>query len=106
MVNDIQHINATVLERELNWLENVIDTRLNIYFEQSSQYKSVFEIVPPLHLEHDAPYVQFIHYYKMDVAERIALALALAPHVKPSLLDAMFKKNNEKLIDNRCDYNF
>lgn len=95
MVNDVQHINATVLERELNWLENVIDTRLNIYFEKKSSYKSVFEIVPPLHPEQDAPYVQFIHHYKMDSAERIALALALAPHAKPALADALFIKNNE-----------
>ncbi|MBC7510048.1 MAG: ATP-binding protein, partial [Ferruginibacter sp.] len=34
-------------------------------------------------------------HYKMDNAERIALILALSPHVKPSLLDLLFVKNNE-----------
>jgi hypothetical protein len=95
MVNNLQHINGMVLEREINWLHNVIACSIDIYLEQGSEYKSIFEIVPPLHPEKDAPYVQFIHHYKMDIAERVALILALAPHIKPAVLDAFFVKNNE-----------
>lgn len=95
MVNDITYINATVLERELAWLEKVIVTRLNLHFEQECEYKSVFEIVPPVHPELDAPYVMFLHQNKMDIAERIVLALAFAPHIQPELLDHFFFKNSQ-----------
>lgn len=95
MVNDVQNMNAVVLERELNWLEKIIATRLNIYFELNNDYLSVFEITPPIHPEWDASYVKFICQYQMDSAERIALALAFAPHIKPELLDHFFIKSSE-----------
>jgi hypothetical protein len=95
MVSDIIHINATVLERELAWLEKVIVTRLNLHFEQECEYKSIFEIVPPVHPELDAAYVMFLHNYKMSIAERIVLALAFAPHLQPELLDHFFFKNSQ-----------
>ena len=95
MVNDPTHINATVLERELAWLEKIIIARLNMHFEQECEYKSVFEIVPPIHPELDSAYVQTLHHYKMNAAERVVLALALAPHVQPELLDHFFFKNSQ-----------
>jgi hypothetical protein len=95
MVNNIRDTNALVWERELQWLENVIVTRLCLYFEQDCDYQSVFEVVPPLHPETDATYVKFIHQHSMDMAERMVLALAITPHIKPDLLDFLFVKNNE-----------
>lgn len=95
MVTDIQNINADVLERELQWLEIVIITRLNIYLKQDCGYTSVFEVVPPFHAEQEAPYAKFIEHYNMDSAERLAFALAITPHIQPALLDHFFFKNNE-----------
>lgn len=95
MVSILQDINARVWEREMQWLENVIVTRLSLYFEQESNYASVFEVTPPLHIETGAPYVKFIHANKMGMEERIAFALSMAPHIKPSILDILFVKNND-----------
>lgn len=95
MVDTITHINAAVLEDELDWLNKVILTRLQIHFQQPGDFTSVFEVVPPVHTDLDAPYVKFIHEYQMSIAERIILALAIAPHVKPELLDHFFEKNTE-----------
>ena len=95
MVTDIQNINADVLERELQWLENAIITRLSIYLKQDCGYTSVFEVIPPLHAEQEAPYAKFIEHYNMDSAERLAFALAITPHIQPALLDHFFLKNNE-----------
>jgi len=96
MVNNITHINASVLERELDWLDKVIITRLHIHLGQPPcDFTSVFEVVPPVHTELDAEYVKLIHDYQMSLAERILLALAVAPHVKPELLDHFFLKNTE-----------
>ena len=86
-------MNAAVLQEELAWLEKVIEARLTIYFKNKSEYKSVFEIVPPLHSETKTPYVQFIHENNMEMAERLAIALVLAPHVQPWILDFFFMKN-------------
>ena len=32
-------------------------------------------------------YANFVHHYKLSLAERAILALALAPHIRPQLLD-------------------
>src|SRR5262245_35913134 len=95
MVKSITDINAVVLQRELEWLEKIILTRLNIFFGQESDFTSVLEVVPPVHPEHEAAYVKFIHLYKMEIPERIILALAMAPHIQPEVLDSFFFKNNQ-----------
>ena len=85
--------NANVLTRELLWFSEVIDTRMKLYFGKECKYDSVFGITPPLHLESETPYVRFLHYYKLNPAERVVLMLALAPHVCPQLLDNFWTKN-------------
>lgn len=93
MVTELITKNATVLTRELLWLSEVIDTRMKIYFNKESAYTSVFDIIPPVHTEEEAPFVRFINHYRLTVAERIVLALALAPHACPQLLDSFWTKN-------------
>ena len=93
MVDHILNTNADILQQELAWLEKIIVARLNIYFEQKTDYRSIFEVVPPVHPEQDAAYVKLLHHYKMSIAERMVLALAIAPHIQPELLDHFFFKN-------------
>jgi len=87
-------MNAKVLSHELLWFSEVIDCRMKLYFGKQCEYDSVFDITPPLHLEADAPYVRFIHHYKMNQAERIVLMLGLAPHICPQVLDSFWTKNS------------
>ena len=93
MVKDLLSKNASVIGQEILWFSEVIDTRMKLYFKKDCEYKTVFDITPPLHLETDTPYVQFIHHYQMTQAERIVLMLALAPHVCPQVLDVFWTKN-------------
>ena len=94
MVTDLINMNAKVLSHELLWFSEVIDCRMKLYFGKQCEYDSVFDITPPLHLEADAPYVRFIHHYKMNQAERIVLMLGLAPHICPQVLDSFWTKNS------------
>jgi hypothetical protein len=93
MVNELIKNNADVLTRELQWFSDVVDTRLNLYFGKESDYSSIFNVTPQVHPEADAPYVRFIDHYKMNLAERIVLMLALVPHIMPQLLDKLFVIN-------------
>lgn len=86
--------NAIVLAREMQWLALVIDTRMKLYFSQDSEYKDIYNIpLPELEAE-DSVYSNIAEYYQMSFDERIILALALAPHIQPHLLDIFFIKNS------------
>lgn len=85
--------NAEALGREMQWLAKVIDTRMKLYWSQPAVYKTIFEIGPPAIEEDDSMYASVIKHYKMSFSERIVLALALAPHIQPHLLDVFFIKN-------------
>ncbi|HEX3079640.1 MAG TPA: ATP-binding protein, partial [Puia sp.] len=82
-----------ILQRELQWLSQVMDTRMKLYFGNECDYVSVFNVMPVEHPEEDAPYVRFLNHYKMNLAERIVLMLALVPHICPQVLDQFWAKN-------------
>lgn len=85
--------NAKTIDRETNWLSMVIEVRMTLYFKQETEYRSVFELVPP-DLEHDdSLYARIVKHFNMTFQERIVLAMSLAPHVKPQILDMFFTKN-------------
>jgi ATPase family associated with various cellular activities (AAA) len=85
--------NARDLERELAWLARVIDARFKLYFGQDAGCKSVFEIAPPPLEEPESAYGRLVRHYQMPFAERVALALALVPPLRPQLLDIFHSKN-------------
>ena len=86
-------LNSLSLEREMQWLGAVIRTRMDLRFGLETEYTSVFEIpMPPL--EKDLSfYARIIKHCGFGFKERIILALSLAPHVKPQVLDRFFLKN-------------
>ncbi|MGR9014056.1 MAG: ATP-binding protein [Gammaproteobacteria bacterium] len=89
--------NADDLNAELNWLSQVIDTRLKLFFVHECSYRSILENQPP-NLTNSS-YARCIEHYQFGFAERITLALALAPVLRPEILDVFFFKN--ELFD-RC----
>ncbi|MGZ4955063.1 MAG: hypothetical protein ACXV8Q_08110, partial [Methylobacter sp.] len=89
--------NANDLNNELAWLNRVIDTRFKLFFAQDCAYQSIQDIPPPV--LGDSSYAQCIERYQFGIAERITLALALAPVLSPGLLDIFFLKN--QLYDRR-----
>lgn len=84
--------NAAAMTKELQWLGQVIETRMKLYWQQPCPFKDIIEVPPP-DLPAESIYAQVVKYYRMNVTERIILSLALAPHLKPHLLDVFFVKN-------------
>lgn len=94
MENQFLVPNAQTLELEFQWLFEFISTRVHTYFDPSAEV-----ILPPApDLSADpSTYAQLIRHYSATPAERLVMLLALAPHLKPHLLDLFFLKN--KLYD-------
>lgn len=85
--------NARSLIRELEWLEDVLRIRVNAVVEGASDPASIYEVEPPDLQAEPSMYADLVAHYEMAVAERIAVLLALAPHVRPALLDLFFSPN-------------
>lgn len=85
--------NAQVLDRELQWLDLVLRTRLHLYFQQETPYRSIDEIEAPVLLGTESPFAEFVQSHGLDRHERLILLLALIPHVKPGSLDILLTKN-------------
>jgi hypothetical protein len=85
--------NAETLEREMAWLSEVIDTRLKLHFGEECSFADIYEITPPDPVHAESNYASLVTHYTMDFNERVALLIALAPHIRPQLLDVFFVKN-------------
>ncbi|OJJ20910.1 hypothetical protein BKI52_10035 [marine bacterium AO1-C] len=86
-------VNAIALEKEMIWLRQVIELRFDLYFttEKTPVHDSVQALEPPI-LE-DSDYAEVIHQLELGFAERLALALSLATHLQPTILDIFFTRN-------------
>ena len=90
-------LNAVTLKKEFSWLFNALQVRIQLYFQQESEYKNIFDLEAP-NLENDnSIYAQTIRKFNMGLPERLVLLVALAPHIAPEILDLFFTKN--KLYD-------
>lgn len=90
---EILQTNASIFEREFQWLSDVITARLQMYFQQASDYESVIQIPAPDLTDMPSNYAKAVLHYPMTIPERLVLLLALAPHIKPQILDPFFMKN-------------
>jgi len=84
--------NAQALAAELYWLSALISTRIALFFGDECDYNSVAEVTPP-ELPAGSTYASFLHQHQLTRAERCVLALSLAPHVQPEVLDPLYLKN-------------
>lgn len=86
-------LGAQDLEKDFGWLELVIQTRLSLYFGQESNYHRIEEINPPELTSEKSLYANLIRHYNLNPPERLTLLMALAPHIKPQILDVFFIVN-------------
>lgn len=84
--------NLDALYRELDWLSAVIDQAVACYLKQDG-HEQYAEEIPAPELEPESVYGRQIQDWQLDRHERLALALALAPHVRPEALDVFFGVN-------------
>jgi hypothetical protein len=93
---DILSENAEDLELELNWFAEVLDARLKLYFKTETSEATVVSIfdIPSPNLSHShSYYAQLIRQHQFSSGERLAILLALIPHIRPQLLDVLWTKN-------------
>lgn len=88
--------NALIIEKEMEWLSNIIDTRLKLYFGHDSPYKSVEELNTN---EQAAWYTSIAPANEFSFADKVLFWLSVTPVLKPQLLDSFYVKNQD--IDNR-----
>ncbi|TND02439.1 MAG: ATPase AAA [Bacteroidetes bacterium] len=88
------NINASALEKELEWFYKVLKARMDAYFSNGEPVS--FRTLPPPDLSGDqSVYTGFVSHYKFSPAERITIMLAAAPHLRPQLLDLFYAKNTD-----------
>lgn len=85
------------LTLDLTWLREILDARIKLYFRQAGAPASITEFPPPeLETHRDtSSYAKFLLDHQLSADERLVLLLALAPHVKPEVLDVFYGKNGK-----------
>lgn len=82
-----------ILQKEMEWLSAVIEQVIKSYFLQEDHEKEWIDIpLPDLSKQKD-PYSSYVNKWRLGLLERLALALAIAPHFRPEVLDIFFGKN-------------
>lgn len=91
---EILKANAATLVGEMQWLAHVIDVRMKLYWGQETEYTDIRDIPIPSLQDDQSIYAGILKHYKVGFDERVILALALAPHIQPHLLDVFFTRNS------------
>lgn len=78
---------------EIDWLQSVIDQAIRTYLMHEGHENDWRNIPLPELADNGSPYSQCIQHWNLDVYARLALALAMAPHLRPEALDVFFGKN-------------
>ncbi len=89
-------VDADTLEAELEWLARVIELRLQHYFHETAAGSPPLPgtLAPPPPLRAAAgPYAASLQHHRLDPVERLLIALALAPQLRPQLLDVLATQN-------------
>lgn len=85
--------NARDLEVELAWFAHVVDARFRLYFDMGDAPEGDHRPPPPDLTDSTSPYARTLRELRLDDGERLALVLALVPHIRPQLLDVFFTRN-------------
>ncbi len=91
--NNEQSANLQVLFQEVAWLEQVIHQVIRSYLKQEG-HEHHWQDIPVPDLSNDqSRYAQDINRWQLNTFERLALALAIAPSIRPEVLDVFFGLN-------------
>jgi len=80
------------LEQELAWFTRVVDDRMRRYF-RTGEPPTEPPPAPPDHGDAPSHWAAFLRKHTPSRAERLAVVLALVPHLRPKLLDVFFTRN-------------
>ncbi|MDB5145450.1 MAG: family ATPase [Mucilaginibacter sp.] len=82
-----------VLQQEMDWLQSVIDQVIKTYLLQEGHENYWMDIPVPDLDGLESPYAAAVNKWELSTCARLALALAMAPHLRPEALDIFFGKN-------------
>lgn len=93
-------MSADFLEQELAWLGRVVLARVAPYFERAADTAQRPPDHPPVVSPPDPSrtqgvYPELLRRHRPDELERVVLALALVPHLRPSALDVLLTRHPE-----------
>jgi AAA+ superfamily predicted ATPase len=97
--------NSSNLEKEVDWLNLCLWTRLAVMTgNEEWKFKTIEDVpVPELNPE-DSAYASFVKENHLNYAERLLLMLSLIPHIKPQSLRPFKIEHNEfSLIDTKIN---
>lgn len=84
--------NLRQIESDLYWLGQMIEHRFETYFDSDSKKENPASLSPP-DIDECTGLGKLISDHKLCEAERMILALTLAPSLKPQMLDIFFTRN-------------
>lgn len=87
--------NLIALQRELDWLQQVIQGQLENYLAAEPAMINLSKWLPPLFESDESALAQLVNKWTLQPSERLALALALAPHLRPHALDIFLLESNQ-----------
>ncbi|MFD1872674.1 ATP-binding protein [Hymenobacter bucti] len=82
------------LAAELDWLAAVLEARFNLHFGLGDAVAALSKKALPAPDLHQATNAYAEHTRHLSWPERLVLALALAPHLRPQALDLFFTRNS------------
>ncbi|WP_114905173.1 ATP-binding protein [Kordia sp. SMS9] len=86
--------NIGSLYAEIDWLQNVINQVISCYLQHEGVEMHWTELPMPDLSEVDSPFANTVQAWNLTNIERIALALAITPHIRPEILDVFFGQNS------------
>lgn len=90
--NHTDRLDLQPLLASLQYLEEVLSTRLGLAFERKTKYKHIGDIPPPIFDGSISPFVDFVEKSELTRDELIVLLLALAPHIQPDFFDQLIAR--------------
>ena len=91
-----ERLNATAsdLDADLGWLATLLQHRLDTYFAEKPASPALpGDRAPPKLDDSPSPYAEFLRNHALTAAERAVMLLALAPLLRPQLLDVLWARN-------------
>jgi hypothetical protein len=93
VVSDFNSHTAAALGAEFDWFYGILDTRIKLHFGHECAHKDIVGLTPPVQDPGSSSFGGLLQHYGMNFEERVVMALLLAAHLRPQMLDAFFTKN-------------
>jgi AAA+ superfamily predicted ATPase len=85
--------NSKDLDHELIWFGQIVKARIENYFDNATDDIDLTEIVPPDLAGSTSQFANLVSANNFGFAERLMLILALAPYIRPNVLDVFNTRN-------------